>query len=244
MQNSFQPFILKKTYSTPNLLKKRTNDQKMKIFLDTAVYEDIEKANQSGLIDGVTTNPSLILKSGGDPVETIKKISGDFPFFESISAEVVADNALEMVDQAQAFKDMQNVTIKVPLTVEGLKACKLLSQDGFTVNVTLCFSVAQAILAAKAGATYISPFVGRVDDNSFDGLELVGDIAKLYREHMSRTQVLAASLRNVKDVADCFSVGADVVTMPPAIFGKMYNHILTDKGLQLFQDDWNSIKKD
>ena len=109
----------------------------MKIFLDTAVYEDIEKANQSGLIDGVTTNPSLILKSGGDPVETIKKISGDFPFFESISAEVVADNALEMVDQAQAFKDMQNVTIKVPLTVEGLKACKLLSTDGFTVNPSL-----------------------------------------------------------------------------------------------------------
>ena len=121
---------------------------------------------------------------------------------------------------------------------------KLLSSDGFTVNVTLCFSVAQAILASKAGATYISPFVGRVDDNSFDGLGLVKDIAKLYREHLSRTQVLAASLRNVKDVADCFSVGADVVTMPPAIFGKMYNHILTDKGLQLFQDDWNSIKKD
>ena len=229
MQRSFQPSIVEKTYSTPNLLKKRTNDQNMKIFLDTAVYEDIEKANQSGLIDGVTTNPSLILKSGGDPVETIKRISGDFPFFESISAEVVAENALEMVDQAQAFKDMQNVTIKVPLTIEGLKACKLLSSDGFTVNVTLCFSVAQAILASKAGATYISPFVGRVDDNSFDGLGLVGDIAKLYREHLSRTQVLAASLRNVKDVADCFSVGADVVTMPPAIFGKMYNHILTDK---------------
>ena len=216
----------------------------MKIFLDTAVFEDIEKANQTGLIDGVTTNPSLILKSGGDPVETIKKISGDFPFFESISAEVVADDALEMVNQAQAFKDLQNVTIKVPLTIAGLQACKLLTQDGFTVNVTLCFSVAQAILASKAGATYISPFVGRVDDNSFDGLGLVRDISKLYREQLSRTQVLAASLRNVKDVADCFSLGADVVTMPPAIFHKMYNHILTDKGLQLFQDDWNSIKKD
>ena len=216
----------------------------MKIFLDTAVFEDIDKANQTGLIDGVTTNPSLILKSGGDPVETIKKISGDFPFFESISAEVVADDALEMVNQAQAFKDLQNVTIKVPLTIAGLQACKLLTQDGFTVNVTLCFSVAQAILASKAGATYISPFVGRVDDNSFDGLGLVRDISKLYREQLSRTQVLAASLRNVKDVADCFSLGADVVTMPPAIFHKMYNHILTDKGLQLFQDDWNSIKKD
>ena len=216
----------------------------MKIFLDTAVFEDIQKFTQTGLIDGVTTNPSLILKSGGDPVETIKKISGEFPYFESISAEVVAEEAMEMVDQAQAFKDMQNVTIKVPLTVEGLKACKLLTSDLFTVNVTLCFSVAQAVLAAKAGATYISPFVGRVDDNSFEGIGLVKDIANLYKEHMSRTQVLAASLRNVKDVAQCFSVGADVVTMPPSIFDKMYNHILTDKGLQLFQDDWNSIKKD
>ena len=216
----------------------------MKIFLDTAVFEDIQKFTQTGLIDGVTTNPSLILKSGGDPVETIKKISGEFPYFESISAEVVAEEAMEMVEQAQAFKDMKNVTIKVPLTVEGLKACKLLTSDLFTVNVTLCFSVAQAVLAAKAGATYVSPFVGRVDDNSFEGIGLVKDIANLYKEHMSRTQVLAASLRNVKDVAQCFSVGADVVTMPPAIFGKMYNHILTDKGLQLFQDDWNSIKKD
>ena len=216
----------------------------MKIFLDTAVFEDIEKFTQTGLIDGVTTNPSLILKSGGDPVETIKKISGEFPYLESISAEVVAEEAMEMVEQAQAFKDMKNVTIKVPLTVEGLKACKLLTSDLFTVNVTLCFSVAQAVLAAKAGATYISPFVGRVDDNSFEGIGLVKDIANLYKEHMSRTQVLAASLRNVKDVAQCFSIGADVVTMPPAIFDKMYNHILTDKGLQLFQDDWNSIKKD
>ena len=216
----------------------------MKIFLDTAVFEDIQKFTQTGLIDGVTTNPSLILKSGGDPVETIKKISGEFPYLESISAEVVAEEAMEMVEQAQAFKDMKNVTIKVPLTVEGLKACKLLTSDLFTVNVTLCFSVAQAVLAAKAGATYVSPFVGRVDDNSFEGIGLVKDIANLYKEHMSRTQVLAASLRNVKDVAQCFSIGADVVTMPPAIFDKMYNHILTDKGLQLFQDDWNSIKKD
>ena len=216
----------------------------MKIFLDTAVFEDIQKFTQTGLIDGVTTNPSLILKSGGDPVETIKKISGEFPYLESISAEVVAEEAMEMVEQAQAFKDMKNVTIKVPLTVEGLKACKLLTSDLFTVNVTLCFSVAQAVLASKAGATYISPFVGRVDDNSFEGIGLVKDIANLYKEHMSRTQVLAASLRNVKDVAQCFSVGADVVTMPPSIFDKMYNHILTDKGLQLFQDDWNSIKKD
>ncbi len=215
----------------------------MKIFLDTADFDLINERVQTGLIDGVTTNPSLILKSGGDPVETIKKISGEFPYFESISAEVVADNAPEMMEQAQAFKDLKNVTIKVPLTTEGLKACKMLTSDGFTVNVTLCFSVAQAVLAAKADATYISPFVGRVDDNSFDGVGLVKDIASLYKEHLSRTQVLAASLRNVADVAKCFSVGADVVTMPPAIFDKMYNHILTDKGLELFQNDWNSINK-
>ena len=215
----------------------------MKIFLDTADFDLINDRVQTGLIDGVTTNPTLILKSGGDPVETIKKISGEFPFFESISAEVVADNAPEMMEQAQAFKDLKNVTIKVPLTTEGLKACKLLASDGFTVNVTLCFSVAQAVLAAKADATYISPFVGRVDDNSFDGVGLVKDIASLYKEHLSRTQVLAASLRNVADVAKCFSVGADVVTMPPSIFDKMYNHILTDQGLELFQNDWNSINK-
>ena len=213
----------------------------MKIFLDTADFDLINERVQTGLIDGVTTNPTLILKSGGDPVETVKKIAEEFPYFESISAEVVADNAPQMIDQAQAFKDHKNVTIKVPLTVEGLKACKLLASDGFTVNVTLCFSVAQAVLAAKADATYISPFVGSVDDNSFDGVGLVGDIASLYKEHLSRTQVLAASLRNVADVAKCFSVGADVVTMPPAIFDKMYNHILTDKGLDLFQKDWDSI---
>ena len=213
----------------------------MKFFLDTAVYEEIAERDQTGLIDGITTNPTLILKSGGDPVETIRKISEDFPHFESISAEVVANTAPDMIDQAQVFKEMKNVTIKVPCTVEGLKACKALAGDGFTVNVTLCFSVAQAILAAKADATYISPFVGRVDDNSFDGVRLVQDIANLYKEHMSRTQVLAASLRNVADVAKCFSVGSDVVTMPPAIFDKMYKHILTDKGLELIQNDWESI---
>ena len=213
----------------------------MKFFLDTAVYEEIAERDQTGLIDGITNNPTLILKSGGDPVETIRKISEDFPHFESISAEVVANTAPDMIDQAQVFKEMKNVTIKVPCTVEGLKACKALAGDGFTVNVTLCFSVAQAILAAKADATYISPFVGRVDDNSFDGVRLVQDIANLYKEHMSRTQVLAASLRNVADVAKCFSVGSDVVTMPPAIFDKMYKHILTDKGLELFQNDWESI---
>jgi transaldolase len=217
----------------------------MQIFLDTADLSAIEQRYDSGLIAGVTTNPTLVANQGINYLELITQIAEEYPEMESISAEVNGNTAAEMIDDAAKFRDISEaVTIKLPMTKEGLKACKLLTTDGFTVNVTLCFSVAQAILAAKAGATYISPFVGRVDDNSFDGLGLVKDIANLYREHMSRTQVLAASLRNVKDVADCFSVGADVVTMPPAIFGKMYNHILTDKGLQLFQDDWNSIKKD
>ena len=215
----------------------------MKIFLDTAVFEDIYKFNQTGLIDGVTTNPSLILKSGGDPVETIKKISGEFPYFESISAEVVAEEAMEMVEQAQAFKDMKNVTIKVPCTVEGLKACKLLVSDGFTTNVTLVFSVSQAILAAKADATYVSPFVGRMNDNSLSGVSLVQTIAQTYREHLVRTQVLSASLRDVHHVGRCFGAGTDVCTIPVGVFDKMYNHILTDKGLDLFQKDWDSIQK-
>ncbi len=213
----------------------------MKIFLDTAVYEDIATRNETGLIDGITTNPTLILKSGVDPVEVIRQLSTDFPHFESISAEVVADKAPEMIEQAQVFKEMSNVTIKVPCTREGLKACKALANDGFTVNVTLIFDVAQAILAAKADATYVSPFVGRVEDNSFDGVKLVRDIAALYKEQLVRTQVLAASLRGVKSVADCFAGGTDVVTMPPSVFDKMYNHILTDKGLDLFQKDWESI---
>ena len=215
----------------------------MKIFLDTAEYDEIAKRDQSGLIDGVTTNPTLIRKSGRDPVEVIRQLSQDFPHFESISAEVVADDALDMVKQAQVFKEMKNVTIKVPCTVEGLKACKLLVSDGFTTNVTLVFSVSQAILAAKGDATYVSPFVGRLNDNSFSGVALVQSIASVYREHLARTQVLSASLRDVHHVGRCFGAGSDVCTLPVGVFDKMYNHILTDKGLDLFQKDWDSIQK-
>ena len=193
----------------------------MKIFLDTANFDEIQKRDSTGLIDGVTTNPSLILKSGGDPVEVIKRISGEFPHFESISAEVVADNAPEMIDQAQAFKELHNVTIKVPCTVEGLKACKALRGDGFTTNVTLVFSVAQAILAAKSDATYVSPFVGRLNDNSFSGVELVRSISMCYREHMVRTNILSASLRDVHHVSRCFAYGSEVCTLPVGIFDKM-----------------------
>jgi len=216
----------------------------MKIFLDTADFDAIATRYSTGLIDGVTTNPTLIKKSGRDPVEVIKEISEAFPKMESISAEVVADNAADMIAQAKAFEDMENVTIKVPCTIDGLLACRDLSLIyDKTVNVTLIFSPAQAILASKAGATYVSPFVGRVDDNSFNGVGLVRDIAQIYREHMVRTQTLAASIRSVNQVAECFAVGAEVVTMPPAIFDKMYHHILTDKGLELFQKDWDAVTK-
>ena len=215
----------------------------MKLFLDTADTELIEKHFQTDLIDGITTNPTLIMKSGRDPEEVYQQLID--MGIDDISMEVVGDfDAMYMEGLRLSRKFGKNATIKVPCTPDGLKVCKKLSRDLVNVNVTLIFSAAQAILAAKAGAKYVSPFVGRVDDNSFEGIGLVKDIANLYKEHMSRTQVLAASLRNVKDVAQCYSVGADVVTMPPAIFDKMYNHILTDKGLQLFQDDWNSIKKD
>ena len=216
----------------------------MKIFLDTADFDEIAFRYSTGLIDGVTTNPTLIKKSGDDPVEAIKRIAEAFPKMESISAEVVADNAADMVNQAKAFVDLPNVTIKVPCTIQGLIACRDLSLIyDKTVNVTLVFSPSQAILASKAGATYVSPFVGRVDDNSFNGIGLVRDISQIYREHMVRTQTLAASIRSVGQVAESFAVGAEVVTMPPAIFDKMYNHILTDKGLELFQKDWDSVTK-
>ena len=216
----------------------------MKIFLDTADFDEIAFRYSTGLIDGVTTNPTLIKKSGDDPVEAIKRIAEAFPKMESISAEVVADNAADMVAQAKPFADLPNVTIKVPCTIQGLIACRDLSLIyDKTVNVTLVFSPSQAILASKAGATYVSPFVGRVDDNSFNGICLVRDISQIYREHMVRTQTLAASIRSVGQVAESFAVGAEVVTMPPAIFDKMYNHILTDKGLELFQKDWDSVTK-
>ena len=176
----------------------------MLIFLDTATLKKFVR-DASGLIDGVTTNPTLIRKSGGDPVEVVRQISEEFPHFVSISAEVVADTAPEMIEQA-TFKEMPNVTIKVPCTVEGLKACKALAGEGFTVNVTLVFSVAQAILAAKADATYVSPFVGRCNDNSFSGVELIRSIAMCFREHMVRTKVLSASLRDVHHVSRCFAL--------------------------------------
>ena len=217
----------------------------MKIFLDTAEVDQIIDGYKTGLVDGVTTNPTLILRSGRQQLDVIEEIYQACPNLESISAEVVADTAEEMIEQAQPYIDFSDiVTIKVPCTREGLKACYELSNDGILTNVTLVFSVTQAILAAKAGATYVSPFVGRVDDNSFGGLCLVKDIANTYKVHDVETQILAASVRNVRDVGRAFEYGANVCTIPVKVFDKMYDHVLTREGLQLFNNDYLAAKKE
>ena len=212
----------------------------MKIFLDTAEVDLIKSRWTTGLIDGVTTNPTLIRKSGRKQEEVYQEIKD--VGLQDISMEVIG-NAENMISEGKRLhkKFGKCATIKVPCTSDGLKACAHLARDGIRVNVTLIFSVAQSILAAKAGAAYVSPFVGRVDDNSFDGVQLVKDISTLYKEQLARTQVLAASLRDVRSVSECFMGGTDIVTMPVAVFDKMYNHILTDKGLDLFQADWESV---
>ena len=215
----------------------------MKIFLDTAEVDQIVEGYKTGLVDGVTTNPTLILRSGRQQSDVIEEIYQACPNLESISAEVVAETAEEMVEQAQPYIALSdNVTIKVPCTREGLKACYELHNDGILTNVTLVFSVSQAILAAKAGATYVSPFVGRVDDNSFGGLCLVKDIANTYKRHDVDTQILAASIRNVRDVGRAFEYGANVCTIPVKVFDKMYDHVLTREGLELFNNDYLAAK--
>ena len=216
----------------------------MKIFLDTAEVGQIVDGYKTGLVDGVTTNPTLILRSGRQQLDVIEEIYQACPNLESISAEVVAETAEEMIEQAQPYINFSDfVTIKVPCTREGLKACYELSNDGILTNVTLVFSVSQAILAAKAGATYVSPFVGRVDDNSFGGLCLVKDIANTYKRHDVETQILAASIRNVRDVGRAFEYGANVCTIPVKVFDKMYDHVLTREGLELFNNDYLAAKE-
>jgi transaldolase len=217
----------------------------MKIFLDTADIDMIGPAYSTGLIDGVTTNPTLIKKSGRNPVEVIKEISTSFSTLQSISAEVVADTAEEMIDQANEFNGLWNVTIKVPCTVEGLKACTALTVNQYKVNVTLIFSVAQAILAEKAGAAFVSPFVGRWLDNSVDGIQLIKDIREVYsgRDRFTTTQILGASIRDVRQVEQAAKFGADVVTIPPTVFWAMYKNVMTEKGLEQFQKDWDSIQE-
>ena len=212
----------------------------MKIFLDTAETDVIRKNFATGLVDGLTTNPTLIKKSGRDPEEVYEELKEIG--LQDISMEVVGTGD-EMVAEGRrlAKKFGEVATIKVPCTRGGLAACRVLSTEGIRVNVTLIFSQTQAILASKAGAKYVSPFVGRVDDNSFGGICLVKDIVNVFKEHFVTTNVLAASIRNVRDVGRLFEHGAEIVTMPPSVFDKMYNHILTDKGLDLFQADWESV---
>ena len=213
----------------------------MKIFLDTADLDEIRAANETGLIDGVTTNPTLILRSGRTLPEVAQQLVEEFPHFESISTEVVADTAEEMIAQAQQYIKMgPAITVKLPCTVEGLKACRVLNKAGIKTNVTLIFSAAQAVLAAKAGATYVSPFVGRLDDQSVAGLEVVRSISELYRIYGVETKVLSASIRSVQRVVRSWYNGAQVVTMPPKHFWEMYNHILTKDGLDRFQKDWDA----
>ena len=215
----------------------------MKIFLDTAETDVVRKYYKTGLIDGLTTNPTLIRKSGRkheDVYQEFKDLG-----VTDLSMEVIG-NAENMLSEGKRLhrKFGKMATIKVPCTVDGLIACKELSKENIRVNVTLIFSPSQAILAAKAGAAYISPFVGRVEDNSFDGVALIKDIAAIYRkQYVTKTQVLAASLRDVHSVSRCYADGADIVTMPPVVFEKMYKHILTDKGLEQFDKDYaESIK--
>jgi transaldolase len=220
----------------------------MKIFLDTADLDMIRPAYDTGLIDGVTTNPTLILRSGRTLTDVAHELAGLLAL-ESISTEVVADTAEEMLEQAQEFITISPaITVKLPCTVEGLKACKELSKIGVKTNVTLVFSVAQAILAAKAGATYISPFVGRWEDNSVDGLELIQKIRKVYDRMVTPyydnlPDILGASVRDVRQVEKCAEYGADVVTIPPLVFWKMYKNVMTEKGLDQFQKDWEDANK-
>ena len=214
----------------------------MKLFLDTADVESIADSFETGLIDGVTTNPTLMMKSGRNPEDVYQElINLGVP---DVSMEVVGDS-YEMIQEglrlAEKFK--YQATIKVPCTPDGLIACRELSRNCIKVNVTLIFSPSQAILAAKAGATYVSPFVGRVDDNSFGGLCLIKDIANIYeKQNWKNTEILAASIRDVRSVGRAFEYGANICTLPPVVFRKMYKHILTDKGIELFENDWKSVQ--
>ncbi len=209
----------------------------MKFFVDTAEVDAIAELNDLGMVDGVTTNPSLIMKSGRDILEVTKEIAAMVE--GPVSAEVVAMEYDEMIKEGRKLaKIADNIAVKVPLTWAGLKTCKTLSSEGTMVNVTLCFSANQALLAAKAGATFISPFIGRLDDINLDGLDLIEDIRTIYDNYMFDTQILAASIRSVNHASECAKIGADVMTAPPEVIKKMANHVLTDKGLDAFMKDW------
>jgi len=210
----------------------------MKFFLDTADINEIRELAASGLVDGVTTNPSLVMKSGRKFLDVVKEICEIVP--GPISAEVISTDHKTMLAEGRKLANLaKNVVVKVPLTPDGLRTCKALSDEGTRVNVTLCFSPAQALLAAKSGATYISPFVGRLDDIGTDGMQLIADIIQIYRSYDTiRTEVLVASVRHPIHVIQAAKMGADVATMPPNVLKMMFNHPLTDKGLAAFLADW------
>lgn len=209
----------------------------MKFFADTAEINEIKDLATTGLLDGVTTNPSLIAKSGRDFKEVIKEICSVVE--GPVSAEVTALDAETMIKEGKILRKIaKNVAVKVPLTIDGLKACKALSSEGTMVNVTLCFSANQALLAAKAGATFISPFIGRLDDIHIDGLELIREIRVIYDNYDFTTQILGASIRTPNHIRECALIGADVVTAPPAVLRALAKHPLTDKGIEMFTADW------
>ena len=210
----------------------------MKFFIDTADLNEIRDLAATGLVDGVTTNPSLVAKSGRKFLDVVKEICAVVP--GPISAEVTATDHATMLAEGRALaKIAKNVTVKVPLTVDGLKTCKALSSEGTMVNVTLCFSAAQAILAAKAGASFISPFVGRLDDVGTDGIALIRDICQIYRQYDHfKTEVLVASIRHPIHIVESAKLGAHVATMPPNVLRQLFAHPLTDKGLAAFLADW------
>jgi transaldolase len=213
----------------------------MKIFLDTANLESIRKFNDMGLLDGITTNPSLLSKEGGNPKDIMEEISkiikGD------VSLEVVSTEYSGMIEEGKRLRQYgKNVVVKVPMTPDGLKACKHLSSEGIPVNVTLIFSPNQALLAAKSGAKYVSPFIGRLDDIGKDGMNLIRDIKKIFSNYDFGTQILVASIRHPIHVVDAAKIGADVVTLPPAVLDKMLQHPLTDIGLDNFLSDWEKLK--
>jgi len=215
----------------------------MKIFLDTANLESIKKYNDMGLLDGITTNPTLLSKEGGDPQKTMQEIcrivKGD------VSLEVVATDYEGMMEEGRRLRKYgDNVVVKCPMTAQGLKACKALTAEGIPVNITLVFSPNQAILAAKAGAKYVSPFIGRLDDVGKDGMNLIREIKQIYPNYKFKTQILVASIRHPMHVVDAAKIGADVVTLPPAVLEKMLKHQLTDIGLKNFLADWEKLKSE
>jgi transaldolase len=211
----------------------------MQIFIDSADAKELSVLAQTGLVDGVTTNPSLVAKAGRDFFETLKDICAAVP--GPVSAEVVAQDYETMLAEGRKLRGVaKNIVVKVPLTQDGLRACKTLEEEGHPVNVTLCFSAVQALLAAKAGATFISPFLGRLDDNGADGMLLIREIRAIYDNYDFQTQILAASIRSANHTKDAAIAGADCATIPPAVFKSLYKHILTDVGLEAFLKDWRA----